>query len=692
MTNPMMLKTEEQKMKRGRIFLLALFVLFLFSSCCSGPPLVSDDLLDCNIEKYNKPLEENILLFNAAKAGDAIACKELLEKKANINVADRLEQSALMWASWQGHEDVVKCLLEFDAEIRNGKRNRKKFKPLNYGTESNPKYNPLFALISSHRMQVPNAIECMRRLLDNEKAYGKGQSLLTKEDVFAENVLHKAVRSGLFEFVKFFIARLKALPDNGRTFRYYLNNPNTSDETPLLIAVKNKDARIVQLLIDEGADILKKYAVSGDAKKQSIATLAFDRGNGDYLTYLVIMKEKLRAHNKEKEDRKNEKEGWIARYPRDDKELAEALTTYYDRIKAKDKDRANPFRETYRRLAGDADMRVEEPDLLLVDTYVEKKNEFFAMLNKSRINERDLDNIGEMIRDNPFLLECGYKRREVGSSDEVVPELSALEIAIEVRDEHLFDVIFSQTDMTRLKRSVAYRDYLWCAITNNNPKAIKKLLEYSNNPTGIQGHIIEALMSPNGFNYRPGPIIEYLERCFRPLREQEKLLKKEKKDEGALEQFKEESDELKDARRLLEALLAYYKSEIRANSSSPAYVVANVVEHDDEAMLLLLYSHSRIKEDFYNAEKVKDGRALQFVLLEKGYFEALKLFMQNSRFMENSWHEATDAKNHNMTLYELLVSSPKTPEIESVLSEYNRLKENEDARRRTKGKKSKKVK
>lgn len=684
-------KMKEQMMMNSKearhFFFLASFVLFFLSSCCSGPPLVSDNLLDCNVEKYMKPLKENILLFNAAKAGDAIACKELLEKKANINVADRLEQSALMWASWQGHTDVVKCLLEFDAQtsqqikkIKNSKRKRRKLKLLNYGAESNPKYNPLFALVCSHKMQVPNAIECVTLLLENERTYVKNTSLITKEDYFGENILHKAVRSGSFEFVKFFVAKLKALPDGKETFRYYLNKPNTSDETPLLIAVKSKNAKIVQLLIDEGADILKKYAISGDAKKQSIAALAFDKGNGDYPTYLVIMKAKLKAHNKEKKERKErgEKGPWVGRYTREDKELDIALKTYYERIKARDKDKVNPFRETYNFLAGEADMRVEDPELLLSDTYKDKKNEFFAMLNSPNKNERALVAINEMVRDNPFLLECGYKRHEVGSSDEVVPELSALEIAIEMRDERLFDLIFAQTNVNNLKFSAVYKDCLTCAITNNNPKVIKKLLEYDSNPTGVQGHIIEPLMSPNGANFSPNPIIEYLEKCLRPTKERATFLKKtilsdNMVNEEAKASYEWAMEEFKDRIWILEALLGYYKSAFKSNTSLPSYVVANVLEHDDEDLLLLLYNHSSFKEDFYRAEK-KDGRALQFILLEKKYFKALKLFMENSYFMENNWYKATDPKNHNKTFEELLIASPRSDEIDNIFSLYNKLR------------------
>ena len=615
-----------------------------FSSCCSSPPLVSDDLLDCDTSRYKKPLEGNILLFNAAKAGDAKACREQLENYANINVSDRLGQSALMWAAWQGNDEVVKCLLQFDAETRirtkNNKRNRKKIKLLNYDAESNPKYNPLFAIVGSHGMQVPNAVECINLLLENEMTFVKKNALLLKEDTFGENILHKAVRSGSFDILKFFVDKLKALPDKIKVFHSYLNKANDSGESPLIIAVKNKHTEMVKLLIDEGADILKR-----DGNGISISELAFDKGNGNYQTYLLIMKARLQAHQKEKAEmkKKGEKKTWVAKYPRKDSSLEAVFRDYHARVKKTEE--GNPFWQTYRRFAGLDDMKVEDPELLADSAYRGKQADFFAMLTSPDRNERDLDAINEIISENPFLLECGYQR---GANK---AELSALEIAIEERDEHLFDLIFSQTNMNRIRRSVVYGDYLKCAIKNRNIKVIEKLLAYNRNPTGVQGHIIESLMSPSGANSSPNPIIEYLDKCFRPTVDGIGVIEKT---------------------ALLEALLAYYKSAFKSNTSLPSYIFSNAIDHDNEDLLILFYNHSSPKEDFYRAEK-KDNRYLQFVLLEKKYFKTLELFMKNSRFIENDWYKAKDPKNHSKTFEEVLSSSPQTKEIQKIISLYNDL-------------------
>ncbi len=623
----------------------SIFLVILVSSCCSGPPVVSDDLLDCNTQKYKKPLEENVALFNAAKAGDAKTCKEQLERFADINVADRLGQSALMWAAWQGSDDVVKCFLEFDREtrirIKNKKRVSRKIHLLDYSTESNPKYNPLFAIVSSHGMQVPNAIECINLLLENETNFAnvKKNSLLLKVDTFGENILHKAVRSGSLELLSFFIEKLEALPDKKETFKSFLDAPNTSGESPLIVAVKNRSADMTDLLINKGADILKR---DGKGKEgEGLLELAFDKGDGNYDTYLIIMKARLRRHNAEKKERKEKApdKPYVAKYTRKDRGLEKAFEAYHKRFK-KDVE-GDRFFQTYRKFAETGKMRVEDPEDLEDETYKNKKDDFFAMLVAKGKSERDLDAINELIRENPFLLECGYKRNKTEKR-----EVSALEIAIEERDERLFDVIFDQTNMNRIRSSTVYGDYLKCAIKNDNPKVIKKLLDYNSNPTGVQGHIIEKLMSPININSYPNPIIEYL--AYKDLREDMELL---------------------------ESLLAYYKIELKG-SSVPANIFAEAMKYDDENILLLLYELSSPKDYFYIADKdIQSGRYLHFVMLEKKFFRALNLLMQNSRFMENKWYSVKDPQNNNKTFEDMLNESLANDEIRNISSHFMELKE-----------------
>ena len=71
------------------------------------------------------------------KTGDLNSVNEALSQNAKINVADRLGQTALMWASWNGHSTVIKRLIQFnDDRVVNKK---KKYEPLNYETVSKEK-------------------------------------------------------------------------------------------------------------------------------------------------------------------------------------------------------------------------------------------------------------------------------------------------------------------------------------------------------------------------------------------------------------------------------------------------------------------------------------------------------------------------------------------------------------------------
>ncbi|MGP1440133.1 MAG: ankyrin repeat domain-containing protein [Treponema sp.] len=619
---------------KNSLFLIfgLLHFAFLFTSCCSAPPLISDNLLDCDTVKY--PGDVNIKFFNAAKSGDAITCKEQLTRHANINASDRIGQSALMWAAWQGSDEVVKCLLEFDKDIREKTKNNKKKKRyihlLEYSTESKPKYNPLFSLLMAHGMQVPNTIECINLLLENEEKFSKKATLLTKEDMLQENVLHKVVRSGVVEYLELFLEKLKpVLKDD---FTKFINAENSSGESPLMLAVKEKNSEMVRILIEKGADILIR-----DREGRSLSILAFDDGKGDYETYLEIMKARLRFHIKEREERKKEaKKPFTYTYSRVDNELKVALEDYSKRLRRALK--GDHFDLTYRRFA-DKEHMVEDPEDLVDENYKNKKNDFFALLIKNNMSERDIDVIKELIKENPFLLECGYERVK-GE-----PELYALHIAIEQRNEYLFNAIFSLTDMNRIKRSNKYADYLHCAIENDNPIVIRKLLEYNKNPTGITGHLIENLMSPHHTN--PNPINQYLRH-----------------------------DDLRKDLNLFGDILSYYRVELKSNSSLPNYVFTEALRHDNEELLLFLYDRSMPKTQFYTSE-FEEGtrRYLQFVFLEKGFFKALKLFIKNSMFFESKWDTVKDKKNNDKLFEELLNEMERTEEVDEIIKVYEKEKE-----------------
>ena len=59
--------------------------------------------------------EEAMKLLGAAKTGDLATVKELLDDAADFNFRDEQDWNALLWASNNGHTDVVAALLEVGA-------------------------------------------------------------------------------------------------------------------------------------------------------------------------------------------------------------------------------------------------------------------------------------------------------------------------------------------------------------------------------------------------------------------------------------------------------------------------------------------------------------------------------------------------------------------------------------------------
>lgn len=61
-------------------------------------------------------------LMKAAKSGNVVEIKVLVEKGAKVDAQSRYGWTALMFAAWQGHEDAVRILLEAgaDPEIKSG--------------------------------------------------------------------------------------------------------------------------------------------------------------------------------------------------------------------------------------------------------------------------------------------------------------------------------------------------------------------------------------------------------------------------------------------------------------------------------------------------------------------------------------------------------------------------------------------
>lgn len=594
------------KLKMKNSLLIFIPIVFFCFSCSSMP--IDKGLLSCDVKTYNKPLPANKDLFDAVKAGDLKTVKQTLNKSVNINVADRLGQSILMWAGWNGNYEIVEYLLNFDAKQR-----KKSYYPLNYKTESKEKYNPLFCLIMSNKMQTHNTLKAMELLINNEHNLTGNYQLLEKEDSFNENILHKAVRSSYPEYLTFFIEQLEKIDPSKVLLKKLIDKKNTSSETPIVLAVKLQNKEMVKILIDNSADILQR-----DNLDRSLSVIALDEGRGNYWVYLAVMQAKLRyALEEEKNTSEQER-----KYPRTDHDLDRALKACTA---------SSPFWTTYNRFK---DTKILKEEQLEDSSYKDTIKRFFDLIFQAD-NRTSLEVIKTMIKENPYLMQVHDKEGNT--------KKTALQISIENGNEDLFTTLFEYTNRNQIpKISGVYGDYLICAILNKQQRIIEKLLEYNKN-----SRLPKEIMSPyHHFNkalsmssYKPTglPLVQFLR-----------------------------TDELCKNAELLNSMLIYYQPAYADNPNYAGQVFSEALRHNDEQLIELLYECSIKGEVFYKIKKVSSSDSpVHFVLLEKSFFKALNMFLQNSTFDYN--HKYTDKNNKEYTFQDMLDERKSEPEVAKII-------------------------
>ena len=238
-------------------------VILLFS--CKTPPSPDNDF-DFN-PKYNKPsIEINKALFFAVKNNDFNTVRDSLQKNAHPDVADMLGQSALMWATWNGNENIVRLLLE--EKTRFFKKQKRRI--------------PLFPSIVEANRYGYNAIHCAA-FKDRVNIYqvlnkfysNKWQSVVFSRDAAEETILHKAVKSGSYNMLNICLEE--------KNIGSIINNKNKHGYTPLHMAVLLNHSQMVSILLNRKADVLLGTDIPATDKKDDIITYplvtAFEKRN-----------------------------------------------------------------------------------------------------------------------------------------------------------------------------------------------------------------------------------------------------------------------------------------------------------------------------------------------------------------------------------------------------------------------------
>lgn len=540
-------------------------LLVLLAGCSSLPR--TNGLLECDTDKFKN--QADVDLFNAAKVGDVQNLKAALSDKADLNAADRLGQTALMWAAWNGHEEIIRELVRHNDALLASKK--KKSEPLKYSATSKEKYNALFCLVMSNSFRKEAARKCMTLLLEKEPR------LLFMTDQYNETCLHKAVRSGNEEYLKFFLDRLKK--EKKEKMVKMIEQKNTFSETPLILAVKLQQLDMVNQLV-KLSDINVR-----DAYEKSLPVIAFDGGKGNYNVYLAVMQERLhRIIEEEKQNPENSVKGQT--HSREDTELFEALNAVNSMRTAA---YITPYYIVYNKIRDGALIPEELDDKF----FHEAEDKFFSLLTKNSLTQDDIRSVKEQLYAMPALMQS---RQHDKSQDMKKP---ALQLCIENGNADLFAAVFKELKMNRVPPIASgCGNYLIYAILKNQPDIIKTLLDYS-----VSGGACpqELMASYHTFSsdlsvFKTGnPVVQFLR-----------------------------TDKLRNNESLLRPILSYYKTEFSSNPNYAGQIFEAALECGNKELVDLITQY----EGFYRIEKVFGGRPLQFELFEKGYYETLKSFIE----------------------------------------------------------------
>ena len=179
-------------------------------------------------------------LVEALRAPSAALGAAQLRVQEVLLGRDRSKMTALMWASWNGHVDVVRALLSA-------------FQRFYPETEVHRLYD-LTNAVTAKDMEGDTALmqACARGHLEVVEAILAVQPTAEKMNRRLESALTVAARTGRTDILKALLGTESVF---GRSWRQVLEKESNRNRTPLMIAVEAGNTEAVRVLLEAGANV-----------------------------------------------------------------------------------------------------------------------------------------------------------------------------------------------------------------------------------------------------------------------------------------------------------------------------------------------------------------------------------------------------------------------------------------------------
>lgn len=210
-------------------------------------------------------IDEELMI--ACQYGNARKIVELLQKGANVNCQDFFSRTPLVFAVRNGHCNIIDLLVEHGADPLS--LSYKRWTMLHHACECR-QYEAARHLLERYKIN-PNACDSLhrtalniavllgdRKMIDLLVDHGADPHHI---DYWGENIVFHAVANDDYDTLLHILTRYRVTP----------NCSSRDGEKPILIAAKNGNNDIIDLLVEHGADIEAR-----DQKGYDILQIAVD--------------------------------------------------------------------------------------------------------------------------------------------------------------------------------------------------------------------------------------------------------------------------------------------------------------------------------------------------------------------------------------------------------------------------------